>query len=534
MRKPIPPSSEKPDNRNLSAVELVALNEELRQRLQSKDEAIQHLERYVALLEEQLRLKRAQQFAASSERHADQISLFDEAEMEVAIEALSAQLPEEEPTPSSPKKTTRQRGFSDSLLRERVELRLSDEEKAGASTTFFSKVKEELAYIPARMKVIEYWQEKAVFEREGNEVIVAASRPVHPLGKCFATVSLLTCIIVARYADGLPLYRLENILARSGHAVGRTTMAHWIIRLADVFTPLLTLMREEQNSSRYLQMDETRIQVLKEDGKTSQSDKWMWVVRGGPPDKPSVLFEYDPSRAGSVPVRLLQGFSGILQTDGYAGYAEVCRENQLVRIGCWDHARRKYVEAGKAVPEGKKASNTAPAKADVALGYIGKLYRIERAIQGLAEHDKYQARQQHSVPLLATFKAWLEKNVGSVMKGSLTRRAMEYTLNHWPSLIGYCDHGYVNISNVLAENAIRPFAVGRKAWLFADSSQGARASACCYSLIETAKANDLEPAAYIQHVLECIGEADTVEKLEALLPWNVGRAPFSKNVPQYE
>lgn len=526
MKKPILPSSKQPDNRSLSAVELLALNEELRQQLQYRDQ-------YILLLEEQLRLKRAQQFAASSERHTDQFSLFDEAEMEVAIEALSTQLPAEEPAPSAPKKITRQRGFSDSLLRERVELCLSDEQKAGASSTFFSKVKEELAYIPAQMKVIEYWQEKAVFERDGHEVIVATQRPVHPLGKCFATVSLLAYILVAKYADGLPLYRLESILARSGHSVARTNMAHWIIRLAEVFQPLLNLMREVQNSSRYLQMDESRIQVLKEDGKTAQSDKWMWVVRGGPPDKLSILFDYDPSRAGSVPVRLLDGFSGILQTDGYAGYAEVSRENQLVRIGCWDHARRKYVEAGKAMPDGKKASNAGPTKADVALGYIGKLYGVERAIQGLAEHDKYQARQQHSVPLLVTFKVWLEKNVGSVMKGSLTRRAMEYTLNHWPSLIGYCEHGFLNISNVLAENAIRPFAVGRKAWLFADSSQGARASACCYSLIETAKANNLEPAAYIQHVLERIGEADTLEKVEALLPWNIGLATFSKNMPQY-
>ncbi|WP_156294596.1 IS66 family transposase [Serratia oryzae] len=528
MKKPHSSANKTPDNRSLSAVELLALNEELRQQLQYRDQ-------YILLLEEKLRLKRAQQFAASSERHAEQISLFDEAEMEVALEALEVQLPEDVPeTPSSSKKATRQRGFSDSLLRERVELCLSDEEKAGASSTFFSKVKEELAYIPAQMKVIEYWQEKAVFEREGNEVIVAASRPVHPLGKCFATVSLLAYIIVAKYADGLPLYRLETILSRSGHAVGRTTMAHWIIRLADVLTPLLTLMREEQNSSRYLQMDETRIQVLKEDGKTAQSDKWMWVVRGGPPDKPSVLFEYDPSRAGSVPVRLLQGFSGILQTDGYGGYAEVCRENTLMRIGCWDHARRKYVEATKAMPKGKKGSTNAPSKADVALGYIGKLYGFERSIQGLGDNEKYQARQEHSVPVLDQFKSWLEQNVGSLMKGSLTRQAMEYTLNHWTSLVGYCEHGYLNISNALAENAIRPFAVGRKAWLFADSSQGARASASCYSLIETAKANKLEPTAYIQHVLERIGEADTVEKIEALLPWNVDLAPFSKNVPQYE
>ncbi len=515
MKTPTFPPAENPDNRSLSAVELLAQVEELQQQLQ-------HRECYIALLEELLRLKKAQQFAASSERHTDQIALFDEAELDVAMESLLAQLPDDVSPPPPPSGTQkRQRGFSDSLLRERVELCLSDEEKAGARTTFFSKVKEELAFIPAQLKVIEYWQEKAVFDRDGEEFIVAARRPVHPLGKCFATTALLAYIIVAKYADGLPLYRLENMLARSGHPVSRTNMAHWIIRLDKVFTPLLARLRDVQNSSRYLQMDETRIQVLKEAGKTAQSDKWMWVIRGGPPDKPSVLFEYDPSHAGSVPVRLLAGFTGILQTDGYAGYDAVCRENNLVRIGCWDHARRKYIEAGKAVPRNAKSAKGKPTKADVALGYISKLYGIERSLQGRSETDKYLARQQYSLPLLNAFKLWLEQNVGKIMKGSLTRQAMDYTLNHWAELIGYCDHGQVNISNALAENAIRPFAVGRKAWLFADSSQGASASAGCYSLIETAKANQLEPTAYIQYVLDHIGEADTQEKLDALLPWNV-------------
>ncbi|WP_315708354.1 IS66 family transposase [Brenneria uluponensis] len=527
MKTPTFPPAENPDNRSLSAVELLAQVEELQQQLQ-------HRECYIALLEELLRLKKAQQFAASSERHTDQIALFDEAELDVAMESLLAQLPDDVSPPPPPSGTQkRQRGFSDSLLRERVELCLSDEEKAGARTTFFSKVKEELAFIPAQLKVIEYWQEKAVFDRDGEEFIVAARRPVHPLGKCFATTALLAYIIVAKYADGLPLYRLENMLARSGHPVGRTNMAHWIIRLAKVFAPLLARLRDVQNSGRYLQMDESRIQVLKEEGKTAQSDKWMWVIRGGPPDKPSVLFEYDPSRAGSVPVRLLAGFTGILQTDGYAGYDAVCRENNLVRIGCWDHARRKYIEAGKAVPKGAKSAKGKPTKADVALGYIGKLYGIERSLQGRSEADKYLARQQYSLPLLKAFKLWLEQNVGKIMKGSLTRQAMDYTLNHWAELIGYCDHGQVNISNALAENAIRPFAVGRKAWLFADSSQGASASAGCYSLIETAKANQLEPTAYIQYVLDHIGEADTQEKLDALLPWNVDLVPFLKNVSQY-
>ena len=502
--------------------------------LQAKDHTLRLRDAQILLLEELLRLRRAQKFAASSEKHSHQLHLFDEAEMEAEIDALQAQLPDDVAASAQPRSSKkRQRGFSDRLVRERVELTLSDEEKAGASKVFFTKVKEELLFIPAQLKVLEIWQEKAVFEQDGNEVMLAAERPVHPLGKCLATTALLTYIIISKYADGLPLYRLERMLARLGHEVSRTSMAHWIIRLYEVFKPLINLIREVQNGSGYLQADETRIQVLKEDGKTAQSDQWMWVTRGGPPGQPSVLFEYDPSRAGSVPVRLLEGFSGILQADGYSGYAQVCREHQITRIGCWDHARRKFIEATRAAPTGAKSHKGKAPKADIALGYIRKLYAIERDIREHSDADKYLARQTLSLPQLNEFKAWLEKNVRQVMKGSLTRKAMEYTLNQWPYLIGYCEKGELHISNVLAENAIRPFAVGRKAWLFADTAQGAKASATCYSLIETAKANQLEPSAYLQYVLDRIGAADTLDKLEALLPWNVTLEPAAKKVAQY-
>ncbi len=166
--------------------------------------------------------------------------------------------------------------------------------------------------------------------------------------------------------------------------------------------------------------------------------------------------------------------------------------------------------------------------------YMGKLYAIEREQKEHSDAERYQARQTRSMPLLVEFKTWLDNNVGKVMKGSLTRKAMEYTLGQWPYLVGYCERGDLHISNVLAENAIRPFAVGRKAWLFADSAQGAKASATCYSLLETAKANDLEPSAYINYVLAQIGEADSLEKLEALLPWNVPLEPIAKKVVQYK
>ncbi len=219
-----------------------------------------------------------------SEKLAFQIDLFDEAELEQAIVDIDSQLPDELlPQPTVTDKKKRQRGFSNRLPRVRVELALSDEEKAGATRTFFVKVKEELQYIPAQLNVLEYWQEKAVFSYAGDDHIIAAQRPIHPLGKCFASTALLANIMVSKYADGLPLYRQESILKRYGHAVSRTNMANWMIRLEAVFKPLMTLLRESQNAGDYVQMDETRIQVLKENGKTAQSDKWMWLTRGGPP-----------------------------------------------------------------------------------------------------------------------------------------------------------------------------------------------------------------------------------------------------------
>jgi transposase len=484
--------------------------------LKQRDQLIQAQQRHIDKIEAYLNLAKVQRFGSSSEKMGCQVDLFDEAELEVALSELEAQLPDD--VVERTKRKTPSRGFSDKLPRVRVEHRLSDEDKVGARSTFFVKTKEELDIVPAHARVLEHFQEKAVFEDAQGEQIKVAPRPVHPLGKCKASLALLAYIIVAKYADGLPLYRLEGILKRYGGSVTRTAMANWIIRLEDVFKPLLNLMREHQLLADYLQADETRMQVLKETGRAATSDKWMWLVRGGPPDEPVVLFVYDPSRAGEVPRRLLSGFKGVLQADGYSGYNAICRDEQIRRIGCMDHCRRKFVEASKAVPA--KAQRGKVSKADVAIGKIRKLYRIEQKISALSPADKREVRQQLAKPALEELKAWLEANLGKVPKNSLTRTAMQYMLNQWEYISYYVEDGRLHISNALAENAIRPFAVGRRAWLFSDSPRGARASASCYSLIETARANGLEPGAYIKHVLEHIGTADTVEKLEALLPWN--------------
>ena len=314
---------------------------------------------------------------------------------------------------------------------------------------------------------------------EQEEQIFAAQRPVHPFGKCSVTTALIAHVITDKYLYGMPLYRQEGKFKSLGQSIYRNNMAQWCMRFADTTQPLLHLLREVQNSGNYLQADETRLQVLKEDGKTAESDKWMWVTRGGPPGQLSVLFEYDPSRAGSVAVRLLDDFKGVLQADGYSGYGKVCKDNNIIRIGCWDHARRKFVEANKgADPKAKsKVQKGSVNKADVALSYIRKLYRVETNVADKTDEERLKARQDISVPILNEFKHWLEHNAAKVMKGGALSKAINYSLNQWQYLIGYCERGDLMMSNIMAENAIRPFAIGRKNWLFADTRKGAQASA---------------------------------------------------------
>ncbi|MBT4810258.1 MAG: transposase, partial [Thiotrichales bacterium] len=328
MQSKLLPHQETEKLKGLSAEQLLQIIAQQQHQIEQSDAALIQQKNYIKVLEEYLQLAKAQKFGASSEKLPFQVDLFDEAELEEALSELEAQLPDEELV-APRRKQKRNRGFSEDLQRKRIELLLSDEERAKAERTFFSKVKEELEYIPAQLNVLEYWQEKAVFNiqdgKERKEQIIAAQRPVHPLGKCFASTTLLAYIIIAKYADGLPLYRLEGILKRYHGEISRTNMARWIVGLTTVLQPLINLLREHQNSGRHIHADETRIQVLKEDGKRAQSDKWMWVTCGGPPNQPSVLFEYDPTRSGAVAERLLDGFNGILQVDGYSGYAKVCR-----------------------------------------------------------------------------------------------------------------------------------------------------------------------------------------------------------------
>ena len=495
---------------------------ELKGVVAKKSEVIEEQKRRIQILEEYLRLAKQKQFGRSSEKCEGQGEIFNEAEL-TACDAETEE-PPEQPLPieqeKAPQKKPGRKGFAATLPREQVHIHLSDEEKIGAIDTFYTKVKEELDITPAQVRVIEYMQEKAVFLEQDERTLKAAVMPKHPLGKAMASVQLLAYIIIAKYMDGLPLYRLETILQRYGGDISRASMAHWIITLATQCQPLIHLIRAHQHSGPLIQADETVIQVHNEAGYSNTGDKYMWVTLGGPPGQPSVLFEYAPSRKGEVALRLLDGYQGYVQTDGYSGYDEACRQPGITQLGCMDHARRKFAEAQKAQPKGQQQTS----KADVALNKIAKLYAIEREIKELTHDEKKQRRQQHAIPILNDLRQWLDRHKDKTPRESLTGKAMTYLDNQWPKLIRYCEDGRLSISNIQAENAIRPFVIGRKNWLFADTPKGARASAHFYSLIETAKANGIDPYDYLRYLFKELPYADSVEKLEALLPWNmIGR-----------
>jgi hypothetical protein len=262
-----------------------------------------------------------------------------------------------------------------------------------------------------------------------------------------------------------------------------------------------------------IQMDETTVQVLNEPGKTAQTKSYLWVQRGGPPEQPILLYDYDPSRGAGVPKRLLEGFNGTLQTDGYAGYNAAVSLHHLTHLGCFAHARRKFDEAIKAQGKHKRRG-----LAHRGLALIQKLYGVEKAVRHAAPAERYAYRLNHAQPLLDELRTWLDEALPQVPPQSATGRALNYLHNEWHKLIGYLKDGRLEIDNNRAENAIRPFVIGRKNWLFSDSVRGVNASANLYSLIETAKANGLEPYAYLRRVFTELPKAETVEAIEALLP----------------
>jgi transposase len=513
----------------MARTELPSSVEALRDLVVQQQHLIDEQAEKIAYLEEWKRLIDSQRFGSKSEKvPADQYPLFNEAE----IEAAAAEEETEDDTVSVPAHTRKKQGrrpLPDCLPVREILHDLSDAEKvcphdpAHTMKEIGRETSDQLEFIPARVEILRHVRPKYACSSCKEGVHIAPMPPL-PVPKSIATPSLLAQVATSKYVDGLPLYRQEKIFERLGLDLSRATLAHWMVRMGDLVEPLMDRIREEIRAYDFVQCDETPFQVLKEPGKTAQSQSYLWALRGGEPEHPLIYYEYDPSRSGEVPKRLLRGFEGFLQTDGYEGYTAIGKEPGVVHVGCWAHARRKFDEAlrGQKSKSKKGSKKTAKeSKARQAMRQIQELYRIEKSVKDASAAERHRVRQERSVPIVEKLREWLNASIDSVPPQSLTGKAMAYLDRQWPKLIRVFEDGRIPLDTNRVENVIRPFVVGRKNWLFADTTAGARASANLYGLIETAKANGIEPWAYLCHLFGALPAATTPEEIEALLPQHV-------------
>jgi len=374
------------------------------------------------------------------------------------------------------------------------------------------EVSEQIEFIPAQIRVIKNVRPKyscRVCENQGTTVAIQiADVPPAIIPKSMATPSLLAQIISSKMHYGLPLYRQEKLFAQTGIELSRQTMSRWLITCADKLESLLALMKTTLLQQPVLWADETTVNVLD----VEKSTCYMWGYGCGMESSAGpklVLFDYQDGRVGKHPKAYLNDYNGYLQVDGYAGY----EQTDATLVGCWAHARRKFVEAQKAQGKGKTG------KADWAINHIQKLYALESKLKTKAAEVKYQQRQEVAKPLLQQLWDWLEKSKDTIPQESLLGKAITYSQNQWPKLIRYLEDGRLNIDNNRAERAVKPFVIGRKAWLFANTTSGAKASAALYSLVETAKINGLEPYDYLTTLFKELPTAGTPDKLTKLLPF---------------
>lgn len=353
---------------------------------------------------------------------------------------------------------------------------------------------------------------EAVLLGEPGTVTMAAPFP-RMIPKSRAGHSLLCHVVTEKYVNGMPLYRIEKQFGRDGLGISRQVMSHRMLTVGEKMEKLWQALLNRVRAHPYLQMDETPFQVLSEEGRKNQTKSYLWVIRGGPPDQPIVLYRYAPTRSSDVVRAWLADYKGIVQTDGYKGYDFLDQESGITHAACWVHARRKFVNVVHAA--GKKGKR---GRAGRIVKVIRDMYRIESDYRDQPGVDMTAVRQKQTKPILeGLHKDLLDLQKKAPPKG-LLGQAVAYTLKLWPRLQVFLDHDEVKPDTNDVENAIRPFVVGRKAWLFAGSPNGAKASAIIYSMVETAKANGWNPTDWLLHVFDHLPLAESSADFAALLP----------------
>ena len=494
------------------------------------ENTIQNLQNQVNNLTEMVLLLRKEKFGSSSEKTpkgeiAGQLSLFNEAEVE-ADASIPEPIKKEEVkgyTRTNPK-TKREELIKDLPVRE-ILCESSREDmnciQCGTMLKPIGKetVREELEYIPAKLQIVRYVRmayECPKCKHTNHPYIQKANTPTSLMNHSLASPSSIANVMYQKYVNSIPLYRQEKDWEQLGISLSRATMANWVIRCSeDYLIPVTERLRKELLLRDILHCDETPIQVLKEEGKKPQTKSYMWLYRTGNDDKPPViLYDYQSSRNGDHAVTYLKDFKGYVHLDGYAGYNKL---SGITRCGCWAHLRRKFVEA---IPD-KKAKDAPLTSAEIGRDYCNQLFKMEEDLKDLTPEERYSKRLELEKPVLEAFWCWLENL--NVLSGSALGKAVTYAKNQKKYMENYLLDGRCSLSNNTAENAIRPFTVGRKNWLFADTPKGATASAAVYSIIETAKANGLNVYTYLEYLLLYMPDTDWrnyPEGLDNLMPWS--------------
>lgn len=497
----------------------------LREQSRQKDEEIERLRQII------LNLQRAQ-FGQRSEKRTyvlddgnQQLSLFDTPEKsEEKSNPEPSQNPEKEICVSGhsrKKKRTLEELCATLPVEERI-VDLPDNEKVnpnGHALTCIGQeyIRTELVLERAKAKVVKHYRkvyaDRQLEQETGYSEVFKPVMPPPLLAHSYASASVVTDVLMKKYVDAMPLYRQEQMWKRMGVELKRGTMANWVIQVADLYLrPFWKRIRSELLTQSTIHADETVIQVLKEKGKPATSESRMWVYSSAKrADIQLRCFEYRESRSGKWAKTFLEGFSGVLITDGYSGYNKI---QEAERAGCWAHMRRKWLEA---MPEGADAKTC---KAAEGYEFCNRLFELERQFEGRTAEERLIQRKEKSGPILEAYWTWLNTILRPTGK---LKDAVTYAQNQKAHLSAFLEHGEIEISNNQVENAIRPFVVGRKGWLFADTPQGAEASAIIYSLMETAKANSLRLDDYLLHLLSVFPERVAQRKdfeMDDLLPWS--------------
>ncbi len=376
---------------------------------------------------------------------------------------------------------------------------------------------EQLEIIPAKLFVKRHIKKN--YCCSNCDIFLSGNMPKQPIPKSIAGVGLLSHVIVSKYQDHLPLYRMENILNRFGVDVARCTLASWMIKSADLLEPMYRLLLTNINSYDVAYSDETTVQILKEPDRKAQHKSYMWVFGGGSKDKRCFVYVYKQGRSSDVPAEVLSNFSGYLHCDGYSGYETYAKYRNVLLVACWHHARRKFIDVQKVTKKKTGLSGKL-------LSIIKKLAKIEghAAELSLEPEQIYELRQKKSMPLLLEYKKLLDENVEKTPPKSLLGKAIKYSLNQWEKLIRFVEDGRLENSNNLMERKVKPFVIGRKNWLFYDSVSGAKAGSIIYSLIETCKEHGIEPYYWFKYVFENIHSMQEKGNFEDYLPYNIDKS----------